>query len=173
MSGASISKKLEISWRCPKREPHSCSTRQCPAKKKEYRRLMHLKRREIDNEKNRKRYHEKYKASEAWMKRRRESWKKYATRKGNAWIKERSKKYRKSYRNLSPSTRSKIRAAYIQWAKENWSKRVEYARAYRRKNPAFGFRNKIAEARRTGDIGKLAQECFDAIVRAYDKGSSR
>jgi hypothetical protein len=51
--------------------------------------------------------------------------------------------------------------------------RAQYARQWRRRSEIFGFRTKIIEARASGDIGKLAQECLDAIVRAYEKSGQR
>lgn len=121
---------------------------------------------ESENKKNRKRYHEKYKVDSGWMKKRREAWKKYAEKQSIQWFKERSRRYRKSHSKLSPSARSKIRKAYTSWAKRNWEWRVEYAKKYRRKKPGFGLKSKIANARRSGDIRKLAEECLIEIIRA-------
>lgn len=138
-----------------------------------YRRLYHERNREQENEKNRLRYHQKYKTDAVWMKKRRESWRRYALKQGLEWMRERGKRYRKPYAQLSQSTRSKIRKAHTAWAKKHWEKRVEYARQHRRKKPGFGLRNKIAKARRTGDIGKLAEECFAAIIRADETSRRR
>lgn len=141
--------------------------------RKAYRRSYHLKNRERENARNLARYHKKYKLDSAWTKKRKASWIRYAKKKGIQWSRDRGKRYRKKYSELSPSTRSKIRAAYRVWAKKNWGRRVEYARVYRRRNPVFGFRGKIASARRTGDVRKLAEECFNAIVRAYGQGDGK
>ena len=139
-------------------------------RRRAYRANYHRENLEEQRRKNRERYHSRYKDDPAFIKRRTKSWKSYAERMEPSWILARSRKYRKPYANLSPSTRSKIREAYKKWAKLNWQKRVEYAREYRRKNPAFGLRNKIASARRSGDLRKLTQECLDAIIRAYGAG---
>jgi hypothetical protein len=173
MNGGSISKKLAASWECPNRESHRCSLRQCRHKRKEYRRQTHLQRREIDNAKNRKRYHDRYKNDPKWTEKRKRSWREYAAKMGGQWILERSRKYRKPYASLSTSQRSRIRNAYTSWAKRNWEKRVDYARKYRRKNPIFGFKTKIAAARRSGDIRKLAEECLDAIIHLDEKSRGR
>ena len=173
MSGNLISKRLGTSWTCPNRASHNCSLRRCPDKRTEYRRLTHLSRRERDNEKNRKRYHELYKNDPVMTEKRRESWREFAKKKGKAWSKERSRKRPKtkaSTASLSESQLSKKREAYREWAKSNWEKRVIYAQKYRRRSPGFGFRNLIAEARRSGDIGKLAEECLAAIVRLDEAG---
>lgn len=171
MSGDSISKKLEMFWRCPNREPHRCSLRHCPPRKKESRRLMHLKRKEIDNASNRKRYHEKYKLSPVWMEKRRASWKKYASKQTKEWFKKRACGRKNPKRSdLSPSRRFKLREAYTKWAVKHWKERVDYAKTYRRRSPVFGLRQKISRARESGDIRKLAEECFDAIIRADETG---
>ena len=138
----------------------------------DYRRRYHEKNREKENEANRRRYHEKYKTDPAWMKRRRQSWKTYAAKRGKKWNSERQKKYgnrNKPSSELSPSSLSKKRAAYRRWAKANWDRRVEYAKEYRKRNPTFGLRSKIGAARKSGDLGKLAEECLAAIVRSYEK----
>src|SRR5688500_1759044 len=138
MSGDLISKKLGMFWECPKQELHKCSLRHCEFKRKEYRRITHLQRREIDNKKNRERYHNRYKLNPDLKETNKRKWREYAKRMGRQWQRERSKKYRKPYSSLSISTRSKIRAAYKKWAKKNWDWRVEYARQYRRRKPTFG-----------------------------------
>ena len=135
-----------------------------------YRRQYYLENKERENAKSKERYHSKYKLNPAFKSRSSERWKRYAKEKGAEWVLLRSRKYRKPYAALSKSTRSNIREAYKAWAKLNWDRRVEYAREYRRRKATFGFRNKIAQARRSGDIRKLAEECLDAIVRAYGEG---
>ena len=163
-----------MSWECPNREPHKCSLRQCPLKRQEYRRLTHLSRKESDNEKNRQRYHEKYKTDLVLMSKKRARWRDYAQRQGVEWQQERSKKYRKAYSDLSSAQRSRIRLAYTKWAKQNWGKRVEYARHYRRKiNPGIGLHQLIADARNSGDFGELIQRLGDAIARLDEKGNVR
>lgn len=163
-----------MSWECPNREPHKCSLRQCLLKRQEYRRLTHLSRKESDNEKNKQRYHEKYKHDSVLMSQKRAQWKDYAQKQGVEWQRERSKKYRKTYSELSSAQRSRIRLAYTQWAQQNWGKRVEYARHYRRKiNPAIGLYRLIADARGSGDLGELIQRLGDAIARLDEKGYVR
>lgn len=140
-------------------------------RRREYRKSYHEKNKERENAYNIQRYHEVYKKDPALMKKRRASCKRYASKQGPDWQRERSQRYRKPYSTLSESRRSKIREGYKKWAKKNWEQRVEYARKHRRKKPGFGLRGKIANARRSGDVRKLAQECLDAIVRAYGQGN--
>ncbi len=171
MSGGSISKKLGTSWECPNQGSHNCTLRRCIDKRREYRRLTHLERKESDNEKNRRRYHERYKADPVLMKRRKESWKEFAKRKGKVWQRERSKRYRKPYSELSDAQRSKIRNAYTQWANRNWGKRVEYARHYRRQvNPSVGIARLISAAKRSGSFGDLIQRLGESIARLDEAG---
>jgi gas vesicle protein len=166
MNGASISKKLGISWQCPNRESHSCTLRRCPNKRREYRRALHVERKDIDNQKNRERYHTKYKNDPASIEKRTKSWRDYAKRKGKEWIRERGRKYRKTYSELSDATRSRIREASADWQIRNQDWRNEYARQWRRKNdPSVGFRKLINEARKSGSIGELIERLSFAVTR--------
>lgn len=172
MSGASISKKLGISWQCPNREPHSCSLRRCPNKRKEYRRKLHEERREHDNRKNRERYHTKYKNDPASIAKRTKSWRDYAKRKGREWVRQRSKRYQKPYSELSASTRFKLRAAAAAWQLKNKDRRSKYARQWRRKNdPSVGFKQLISEARKSGNIAELIEGLGFAITRLDEAGN--
>jgi hypothetical protein len=138
-----------------------------------YRKHYHEKNREKENEKNRQRYHEKYKTDPVWVEKRQKRWREFSAKQIKGWSRARSKKYRKPYKELSESTRSKIRAAYTVWAKNNWDERVKYARQYRRKKPTFGLRSQIARARASGEFGELAEKCLDAIIRSYEVGRKR
>jgi TRAP-type C4-dicarboxylate transport system substrate-binding protein len=94
-------------------------------------------------------------------------------KKGHLWARLRSRKYRKPYALLSDKQKKLIREAYKKWAKENWGKRVEYAREYRKRNPAFGLRTAISSARRSGDIRELASVCEHAIAKLNEDSSKR
>lgn len=144
--------------------------RQSALKRKLYRLAYHRMNKDLENSKNCARYHAKYKSDPTLVARRRESWKQYSKRMGSEWSRLRSKKYRKAYAKLSPSQRSRLREAYRKWAKQNWERRVEYAREYRRRSPLFGFRKAIAEAGRGGNIRELAEICESAIARLDEKG---
>jgi len=137
--------------------------------RKKYRRLYYLKNKEWENQKNNARYQARYKSDPVWREKRLLSCRNSAAKKSKEWHAKRSKKYRKPYSSLSESARSKIRKAYTAWAKINLDWRAEYARQWRRRKATYGFRSKIAEARRSGDIGKLAQECLHAIIQTYEK----
>lgn len=41
----------------------------------------------------------------------------------------------------------------------------EYGKLKRREDPTFGLWQRISQARKRGDIGELAEECFNAIAR--------
>lgn len=158
--------KLEISWVCPNQESHKCSVRHCEFKKKYSRKKAHEKNKKKYNLDNKNRYHQKYKMQAEFKKKKSEYWKYYSNKKGKDWLKKRL--LNRSKPILSELALSNKRELYKKWAKDNWDKRVEYAREYRRRKPIFGIRGKIAEARKSGDIKKLAEICLSAIIRSYE-----
>mgnify|MGYP006985673010 CR=1 FL=1 len=168
-----MSKKLENVAESPHRE----SLKRCLKSRKKYRAEYHSKNLEEQRRKNRQRYHEKYKKNPGYQTKAAQRWAEYVKRKGPEWVLERSRKYRKlngkEYYS-QPKVREKMRANYNKWAKQNWEKRVEYARRYRRKvKPQIAIREAVDEARRTGDLRKLADACVSAIVRLNELGHKR
>lgn len=147
--------------------------RASPLKRKLYRKAFHLKNRGKENASNLKRYHERHKLDPRFMEKRRAAWRSFAKKQPTEWSLLRSRKYRKHYSQLSERQRNAIREAYKRWAKENWGKRVQYARDWRHRQPLAGFRKAIAEASRTGDVEKLIACCELAIIRAHEVGHGK
>ena len=142
--------------------------RQSKLKRQLYRRAFHAKHKEEENGKNLKAYHSKYKTCPEFKRRASARYSAYRKKMGLEWDRLRSRKYRKPYSALSEKQKNAIRNGYKLWAKNNWDRRVKYARDWRSKQPTSEFRKAIGEAARTGDFAKLAIFCEHAIGRAHE-----
>ncbi len=159
-------KYLSVSDLAKAEQVSSLSFRESSLKRQLYRKAYHAKNRDRENGKNLSRYHERYKDDPDFRAKARLQWQRFRSKQSREWSLLRSRKYRKAYSLLSERSRNAIREAYKRWARENWDKRVEYARHWRSVQPRAGLRKAIAEAVRTGDIAKLAAVCERAISRA-------
>lgn len=106
-------------------------------------------------------------------------WKRYYEKKkkeaGGEWCRSRIKQWRVDnpgdWKIISDrATANGVHRRFYQNHKSRiLEEKKEYAKQKRRKEPTFGLRKAIAEARREHDIGRIIEECESRIARFDEK----